>query len=344
LNWSKSSFMRDSWWFYMMTLPTWVLKAVWMKPPQKLYKYCPVSENSLRSIIRAQVFHSPPMQFNDPLDCNPSLKIDLATAELEALLKKMMADVGASDDDVRKEIDRITYFATEPDDWDDVERGDKIFSYLLGEEIMRLLRKQLGTKGVLSLSAKWDEPLLWSHYAAQHKGICIEYETNFDLQYLKAIDYNAPRALSAHDVYLWKCAGDKVAAGRIFDTYFYAKAPQWSYEAEWRDINDKSGLNPLHFDITAIHFGMRVDPVWKLMLVKTLHRDQQVALYDMLTDENSFELHRRQIERDELERRGIDQPAFRVFGDYLTDIEPYSIGERAVEGQTDDPFKRSRKH
>lgn len=247
----------------------------------------------------------------------------------------MMADVGASDHVIKEEIDRIAYFATDYEDREGGGRYDELFSYQLGEEIKRLLRKELGLKGVFSLSEKWNEPLLWSHYAAQHQGICIEYETSFDLRNLKEVDYNAPRALRANDLYRWKCRGDTSAEQRVLNTYFYAKAPQWSYEAEWRDIADKAGANPLHFDITAIHFGIRADLIWKWMLVKTLHRDKQVALYDIVADEKSFTLYRREMERGELENRGIDLPAFRMFADTLIDIEDISIGERAIRGVSD---------
>ncbi len=158
---------------------------------------------------------------------------------------------------------------------------------------------------------------MWSHYAAQHQGICIEYETSgFALQRLKPVNYNAPRSLRAHDIFRWKCHGDSIAEQRVFDTYFYSKAPQWDYEVEWRDVADKAGANPSHFELTAIHFGMRVDFVWKWLLVKALHLDKQVTLFEVNAEEKTFKLYRREMDRDELERRGISQPPFKVFGKF----------------------------
>jgi Protein of unknown function (DUF2971). len=229
-----------------------------------------------------------------------------------------MRNRGAAESAIQTEIDRIAYFATDHDGNQDPGAYDESFSYNLGEEIKRLLRQDLGLKGVLSLSENWNEPLMWSHYAAQHQGICIEYQTTgFEVKRLKAVNYNASRSIRAHDLYLWKCRGDDRAESRVFETYFYAKAPQWTYEKEWRDISDTAGSNASHFDLTAIHFGMRTDYVWKWILAKALHLDKHIALYNVFADEKSFKLNRQEMDRDEIERRGIDKPAFRVFAEFL---------------------------
>jgi Protein of unknown function (DUF2971) len=303
-----------------------------MKPPNTLYKYCAVNANSLRSIIRAKAFYSHPIEFNDPLDCNPSLELNLSAIKLELLLKKMMEDLGATDAEVRSEIDRIAYFATEIDDYNDHNLFDAEFSCQLGREIMRLLRRDLGLKGVLSLAETWDDPLMWSHYADQHRGICIEYTViDGDSARLEAVDYNAPRSISAQDIYRWKCEKDVAAEKQVFGAYFYAKANQWAYEKEWRDIADTAGSKHSNFDISAIHFGMRTDFVWKWTLVKSLQFDPHITLHEVSPEDTSFRLQRNEMSRDEIERRGIDRSAFKVFEDLQAeDINDHSIGERAV--------------
>jgi len=244
----------------------------------------------------------------------------------------MMRGRGSSETDIQREIDRIAYFATDLEDWEHGDAYDAQFSYQLGQEIMRLLRLEYGSRGVFSLSEKWDEPLLWSHYAAQHQGICIEYDTtDCNTTILNRVDYTAPRAILAQDLCAWKCDGDVEAEQRVFDTYFLAKAPQWSYEAEWRDIADKSGSNPCGFDVTAVHFGMRVEFVWQWLFVKALNQDPQVTLYDVFANEMTFDLERRELDRSELESRSIDQPLFRIFSGFSeADLENMSVGEKAI--------------
>lgn len=43
------------------------------------------------------------------------------------------------------------------------------------------VRRRMSEKtGILCMSKKWSEPLLWSHYADSHKGICLTFEVNDD--------------------------------------------------------------------------------------------------------------------------------------------------------------------
>ena len=46
---------------------------------------------------------------------------------------------------------------------------------------MRKLTKQFSDaqntrKGLLSFSANWTNPVLWSHYASKHKGVCLGFD------------------------------------------------------------------------------------------------------------------------------------------------------------------------
>jgi hypothetical protein len=60
------------------------------EPPQKLYKYCPFNVFSLRAINEAEIFHASRRQFNDPLDCNPTLDLDIGTKDAIRLLARML--------------------------------------------------------------------------------------------------------------------------------------------------------------------------------------------------------------------------------------------------------------
>src|SRR5262249_37228952 len=45
--------------------------------------------------------------------------------------------------------------------------------------------------GLLSFSEDWVEPLLWSHYAARHRGICLGF--NIPRNLLEAVQYQDER-------------------------------------------------------------------------------------------------------------------------------------------------------
>ncbi len=256
--------------------------------PKKLYKYCPLGVYSLRAICENEVHHTSPRQFNDPLDCNPTIQTDVSDNQLIELALKMMKDVWKPEAIENWHEERRGFRSSISDlDDDDI---DHIMREELLADVLRLLTLDYGLNGVLSLSEHWSEPLLWSHYADQHRGICIEYDTtNTSATRLEKVNYRAPRALRANDLYQWKINGDLEAEKRIFDGYFYAKAEDWQYEHEWRDISDRAGVNKLPFKITAIYVGMRIDPVW-VRLLKASLKDRRIDLHQIIVNEADFSL------------------------------------------------------
>lgn len=59
--------------------------------PARLYKYRDFSVNTLRMLTHAEVFYASPSAFNDPLDSNPTIEVDIDVPALEHLLKKMLS-------------------------------------------------------------------------------------------------------------------------------------------------------------------------------------------------------------------------------------------------------------
>jgi hypothetical protein len=296
-----------------------------MIAPKKLYKYCPVGVYSLRAISEAEVFHSSPRSFNDPLDCNPTLQVDDDDQSLIRLAVKMLSAYMSTEaieawmDELGPDKQYIKMYELTNEMRDAITRGEII------SKIKEALDIEFGNKGVLPMSETWKEPLLWSHYADQHRGIAIEYDTSeWRVETLGKVNYNAPRSIRTHDLYRWKVDGDSAAQKRVYDTYFFAKAREWEYEREWRDINDKAGVNVLHFNITAIYFGLRCDPVWQRTIGNVLSRNPEVQLYEMHPRDTTFELTRRKVDRNALDRElgQIAVPPFKLFGNIFESRVP----------------------
>jgi hypothetical protein len=209
--------------------------------PRKLYKYRPFDVFCLRILTDAEASYSDPRCFNDPLDCDPTIEIDIGREAIERLcypfLRKRM-----SKGDAEREIINYRYLASEDGDYRTNHDAENYLKRMLGHRIKRELDQELGTKGVFSLSEHWDSALMWSHYANYHRGICIEFDTAELLHpNLKPVNYRAPRSIRASDLLAWKQQNSAEAAQRILDTYFYAKAAPWRYEREWRDLGDTNG-------------------------------------------------------------------------------------------------------
>lgn len=287
-----------------------------MNVPAKLYKYRPFSVLSLRMITEAEVFYAQPKTFNDPLDCNPSFVADIGRLELEKTLYRLLR-ARLPKLEAWKEIDWNRHMSGEYGDYKTEPKADRILANNVAYQIERELNRQLGTKGVLSFSETWRSGLMWSHYADEHRGFCIEYDTT-DMEHpdLASVNYRAPRSIKASDLYAWKFEHDREAEKRVLDTYYYSKSSEWKYEKEWRDIKPDFGVESVDYKVSAIHFGMRCDRSVISAIVKLLDENQDVDLYNVYPRKNNFRLTRNFIDRDEVAALAIREPGFLMFKEF----------------------------
>ena len=289
--------------------------------PDKLYKYRPFGVNTLRAITEAEVFYAKPSTFNDPLDCDPTIDMDVDRIHLERLLYRMLLR-RKTEDEAGNDIGYLRYMSSEYGNYKTDPKVDNYLMQMLANRIKRELDAELGDEGVLSLSATWKSGLMWSHYADEHRGICIEYDTR-DQQHLRlaGVDYKGPRAIKTSDLYRWKVRGNADAKERVFKTYFYTKSNEWRYEREWRDVKEQSGVAGLPFRITAILFGLRCNSTVIKSIVKLLSGHLSIKIWQMLPKDDGFGLRRSQVDRDEIQALAIREPTFLMFKDIVWDDE-----------------------
>lgn len=285
--------------------------------PAKLYKYRGFSVRCLREITEAEIFYAKPNSFNDPMDCDPTIEVDIGRASLEKLLFKILTQTRGRD----KALEQIGYLRYMSSEYGDYRIDPKVDDYLkrmLASDIKNELDSELGNAGVLSFSATWRSALMWSHYADEHRGICIEYDTTDQAHpRLGVVSYKAPRAIRTSDLWLWKIRDDVEAKDRVIQTYFYAKSSEWRYEREWRDVADKSGPMSVPYRMTGIHFGMRCDSAVITSVVKLLTDHQDINLWQIWPKDDGFKLRRSLVPRDEIEAVGVREPAFLMFKDVV---------------------------
>jgi hypothetical protein len=178
------------------------------------------------------------------------------------------------------------------------EAGDAFYRRDLVHEIGRLLAREFGAHGVLSLSARWNSPLMWSHYADQHQGLCIEYDTSrLEHPNLQAVNYEALRSISVTDLLRWKVDNSPEAEARVRDTYFLSKAADWKYEEEWRYIYWKQGVDHATLKVTGIYFGVRCPPIVRSIFVRILPGG--TTFREVFPKQDSFELESRFLDPGE---------------------------------------------
>jgi len=296
--------------------------------PTKLYKYRPFNVFCLRLLTHGEVSYSDPRSFNDPLDCNPTLEVDIDRSSMEFLCYATLRRTQTEDKAINI-INNYRHLSSEHGNFRTDSTVDDDLKRMLAQRIMDELGEELGSRGVLSLSERWDSVLMWSHYADNHRGICIEFATDkLPHPFLQPVNYRAPRRIKASDLHKWKRGNSAEAERRVRETYYFAKAGPWRYEKEWRDIQDKSGIKNSNFSVTAIHFGLQCDQSVIQTVVKLLDRDRDVALFNTYPLEDSFRLKRRPVDRDEIESFGMRQPAALAFKDFFLTEETEISGEQ----------------
>jgi hypothetical protein len=134
-------------------------------------------------------------------------------------------------------------------------------------------KKAIKELGVICLSEINDDILMWSHYANGQTGLCIEFERS-DNNDLGKWDYCLPVTYDALEVPSFDPPRleERASVTKIVST----KAPNWSYEKEWRLIVSNEFANSLislPAKITSLIFGCKMDNDRRRTVANILHRD-----------------------------------------------------------------------
>lgn len=85
------------------------------------------------------------------------------------------------------------------------------------------------SKGLICFSKGWHNPVLWSHYAAKHHGVCLGFEIPDDQ--VRIVQYSTDRiAARITD------SGGFDADDPLVDELLYTKYSHWEYEDEVRMV------------------------------------------------------------------------------------------------------------
>jgi hypothetical protein len=288
--------------------------------PKRLHKYRSFNALTLSLLTNENVYYADPTTFNDPLDCDPSINVDTDRSTLEKLCFRMLTKRHGRDQALR-EMNNYIYMSSE---YGDYKKDPEVASYYmrsLASRIRKLIMEEFSQQGVLSLASRWDCPLMWSHYADQHQGICIEYslaehacETIFPVRYARR------RSIRISELASWKLEGSSESAESIRQTFFFSKAPQWRYEREWRVLANRTGEQPAPFRIASVYFGLRCSYAVTTNIVKLFENSgRSIKFYDIVAKDESFGLARRSVDVDEISAVGVTTSAILDFKDAFRD-------------------------
>jgi hypothetical protein len=264
-----------------------------MKYPKIVYKYRTWDKKYDKDmLLKNQLYLSSPKHFNDPFDCRiPDNYYLLDTPEkvekyLSGLIHRHRNYIINNGFDLATETKRI--------------RAELQDLKKVHEENLDIKFKNQDLRlGVLSLSAKWDDVLMWGHYGAFHKGYCIGfYEEKLRESRLfgmggQVIYSNKFPALNPLD--------DNIDLKAFLETHY--KAKKWGYEKEYRlskifygaipNDNDRQIIVPDAF-IADVTIGLSADEKTKVQICK-ICKKKKIKVYQAHMVPLKFKIGRTEI-------------------------------------------------
>lgn len=207
-----------------------------------LYKYRAFDANTLALLVNREVYFADPLKLNDPYDCQVSV-----TEAFDAAIVEVNKETG-------KDI------------LDKLEKVKKL------SDILAKMEADTRSVGVLSLTQNPLNALMWSHYADDHRGICIGFRfsptviENNELN--KIIGTSECHYCSSNpflDFFLeFVQSEDQMTWSdfwpSILSLGMVSKAESWRHENEVRVLRKDPGAVPFQpHDLSEIIFGMRTD-------------------------------------------------------------------------------------
>jgi len=284
--------------------------------PKRIYKYRRDSTNSRDNLKTDTVWLASPESYNDPYDCAFSLSDDRVVA---AIMRRFvdtfvtgykLQDVVSSEqiESARNSPEPLESLVSHIPPELSAARGSnpKLMAEVCAKTTPRLvtdmvsvLRMWRKVTKLCSFSQINDSVLMWSHYAHNHQGFCIEY----DLEQLEAIHplrkFLYP-VIYSHQLYDMTPWAEKLADPDL--QKFNSECPLlgvlhkfdgWEYEKEWRLVSVTNTVIEDHtFAVptpTRVYLGSkaRVDEHKELLAIC---EDKTIEVHQMRLADDKFEM------------------------------------------------------
>lgn len=260
------------------------MPQLWTHAPDVIYKLRGLRrfKRDVDCLLRdRQLYLASPKDLNDPFDLYPRLRVP-PPSRREATIRGILREgerygEGARAAEIRR---RCELLCSSP-----AHRGRYLDEFY---------REDLATVAVCSFSRPVDNPVLWSHYASEHRGFAVGYRarTDGELEAVPAfpVIYRTRRApidplrFGQSDMF------------RVVRT----KAREWAYEGEWRYVEPAGG--PRCWDVPAgaiveVCLGTRM-PRWHKLRVIAAARalPDKPRILQAFFDEERFALRFRRVD------------------------------------------------
>lgn len=192
--------------------------------PHRFYRYRSLAGSGLEriraTILDAEHYFTSPAEFNDPFDCRPIHRFNGTDEEVSRYLEGLFAKFQPEQTSEQRTAE-IAAILADPNRDPRRPENLQIFSAM----IAHLATDQIG---MLCLSAAPNVPLMWSHYADSHMGVCLGFDPKVShFVTAQPVRYTRSRPIVDPTVQ---------SKTQMLDASLYTKSLDWAYEEEWRIV------------------------------------------------------------------------------------------------------------
>ena len=296
-----------------------------------LYKY--VIPDRIDILEHSLIRLTQPFVFNDPFECFPYIKEVTHGERVREYLnrykcseeeeEKMILESWKEEQEKHPELhmpydlfkiclklkmEQVKHFMYDPVEWTK-SMNDPFHRSKIIHAIIQMTSKEIG---ILSLTEKMDNLLMWAHYSSNHAGFVIELDEKHSVfhqgeiaGHLQKVHYSITRP---EVTFLDPTLSEVEIFNKWFNDIFCVKSEHWQYEQEWRMIvplrnchnviacqQDNIYLFELPKScITGIILGCKMSTENKERVLNILRNDdgyRHVSLRQAEMDEKEFRLY-----------------------------------------------------
>lgn len=257
-----------------------------MGMPRSLYKYRAIPDakdtegrgNLEDFLVNNRLWLAKVRSFNDPFEGSADYDVPYRGEALRAAMERKYRELGFSSQAAKAKVDSA-----------DVADPSRLVN-----KSRRANRAVLEQVGVCALGTNPSSPLLWAHYAHDHKGICVQLRPVKDLA-----------ALIAHPV---EYSDDYPLITDMFEPPerrqvlpIMRKSKDWAYEEEWRIVALDSPNTHRAFApeaMSAVILGIRIDERDKAYVIQMMdERERRYGVRPILYQAEADKHHYRIVVR-----------------------------------------------
>ena len=231
------------------------------------FKYRPINRRLFEVLESESIYFARPSDLNDPFDC----QINVARSLRHAIQRSSGENLAI------------------------LQRVEKRLAGLIAS-----VQEIASEVGVWSCSVNGLNPVMWSHYANEHKGVCIAYmlpdriitpDANTGFMGSSPVKY-ASQPLVEWFLGLTESSVPREAwdfAAAVMLILLESKPPAWAYEEEGRIISRRPGAVSVGTEpVVQVTFGLRVSDEDRSAVIRVLqNKGYKASMYNVVrTDED----------------------------------------------------------